>query len=83
MLICGMEEVPLDLFMRDLKQNEKDQADLSDDDVMEVRNGETFCLAKRSMSKAIIELLSCTTHERLQASCDMYVIIFPQAGSEQ
>ena len=36
---------PLDLLVRDLEQNGKDQAHLKDDDVIEVRNGEIFCLA--------------------------------------
>ena len=36
LLVCGWRNCPLNLFMRDLKQNEKDQAHLEADDVIEV-----------------------------------------------
>ena len=48
-----MGEGPLDPFVRDLKQNKKDQADLKDDDVMEVRKGDIFGLTVWSTRNAI------------------------------
>ena len=45
MLVCGWRNCPLDLLVRDLEQNEKDQAHLNEDDVIEVRKGDIFCLA--------------------------------------
>lgn len=40
--------------MRDLAQNEKDQAHLEADDVMGVSNGEILCLAKRRTRNAML-----------------------------
>ena len=56
--------------MRGLKQNEKDQADLKGNDVMEVRNGETIHFVKWSMRNAMLDFgLRYLTRERLQDSC--------------